>query len=632
MRHRTGWLLGIALLSVSPALAQTPSAPLAEHLPADTLLYAAWAGKTLTFSGSMMGQLLDEPFARDVVAALETAAQAQLPEGPSRELFGQGWSMARLLWRHPLAVAVLDPGDLGERPALPPMILLLRLEDDREAFEKHWEALLAALAESQGLPFEPHIADNARYHTLTVDEGVTLAVGTFTPKQGGPLFFVTLGPADTPQRLFATTAEESLGRAAGFTGALQPVSGDNVQIAVYAHVQRAVEILRPLADAALRQGSPQAPDLQAVLQAAGMDKATTYAGTVRIVDRGMYSRFRLQTPAPHRGLLLLYAGAPILDSDLEGVPDDTLFAQAANVSPLAVYEETRRALRALDPNTDRQLQGMLQGISEELGVSVTDDLLAHLGDTWVLASAPSLGGLLTGTVLSVELTNEEAFRTALDKVLARFQETATATAPGDPRPPASRFRVRTVRTPRGRVQYLAPVGESLLPIAPAWAIHRKRLYVGLYPQVVQTAIAEPPAPPLTGTPRFQKLRAYLTGKPALLSYTDTPQVARHAYPLALVGWTTLANAAGNQAGTPLLPEWLPALSTLEKYLIGHVEGISADAEGILFEGYGSLPLNPAGLLFNLVSSPLSAMGALFESRPQQPYQYVPAPTESLIEG
>jgi hypothetical protein len=63
------------LLAVCPliAVAQAvpcPAAPLADRLPAGTLAYAAWAGRSLAFDGSMFGQLLNDPDIAKIVQAV----------------------------------------------------------------------------------------------------------------------------------------------------------------------------------------------------------------------------------------------------------------------------------------------------------------------------------------------------------------------------------------------------------------------------------------------------------------------------------------------------------------------------------------------------------------------------------
>jgi len=91
-----------------------------------------------------------------------------------------------------------------------------------------------------------------------------------------------------------------------------------------------------------------------------------------------------------------------------------------------VLAEVRRSLREIWPALgqgesfeDRYEQSMAE-FQEELGCSLEDDVLASLGDTWVLSSAASQGGFLTGTVLSVEVTDADK----LAEVIAKIEEAA----------------------------------------------------------------------------------------------------------------------------------------------------------------------------------------------------------------
>ena len=158
-------------------------------------------------------------------------------------------------------------------------------------------------------------------------------------------------------------------------------------------------------------------------------------------------------------------------------------------------------------------------------------------------------------------------------------------------------------------------GGIPLPVAPAWALHKKRLYVAAWPQVIQAVIANGSKRPLTKDPAFQKARARITGRPSVLCYCNVPAILRHTYPFLLTAWTMGAGALSAEIGAPASPTWLPSLPKMEKYLWPQITGISADAEGITFEGYGSLP--GVGLVVGPMGSPLTVamlMGALRQTK------------------
>ena len=94
----------------------------------------------------------------------------------------------------------------------------------------------------------------------------------------------------------------------------------------------------------------------------------------------------------------------------------------------------------------------------------------------------------------------------------------------------------------------------------------------------------------------------MAGKPSILCFANTPKILRQVYNFGLLGWTMVANMLPGEFGQSLKVEWLPPLTTLEKYLWPEITGVSADDEGITIESYGSIP---AANLVMPLNSPLT---------------------------
>ena len=138
----------IAITSIVLALAVCPlcaggSAPLADRLPAGTLVYAGWAGQSLTFRGSMFGQMLKDPLFEQFVETLKQASLDKASDANAREMAAEGWELAGMLFRHPTAVAMFDIGD-ANNDGPPSVALLVDLGEDRAKFAEHLDSLLAA--------------------------------------------------------------------------------------------------------------------------------------------------------------------------------------------------------------------------------------------------------------------------------------------------------------------------------------------------------------------------------------------------------------------------------------------------------------------------------------------------------
>lgn len=563
-------------------------APLAGKLPADTKAYIGWAGRTLPFDGSMLGQLIREPATGSVFQAIRCLGQENIPDGREREFFRRAWAMASIAWQHPGAIALLDvqPGEKDPRISA---ALLVDLGKDRAGFDKELGAAILAVSERR--KFADVTIGTVTYKSRPEPGGNDVSVGYL-----GDVFFLAVG-AKTPARLIAAAPPKTLGASRRFAEGFRAVAGENLQLAMYVDIEALLKQAEGVIAAEERPFAKPAGGVSGarrLIGAAGISKATVLVGAARIVDRGMYTRVRLFTPAPHTGVLLPLAGTPLAPGDLSGVPADADVVVAAGISANAVVGEFRRIIKEISAEGDAEIERALARVKETTGVSLTGDLFAHLGDKWVLSSAPSQGGFLTGTVLSVQVKDAAKLRAAMAKLEAHVSPTAPATAPAT-KPAATAARaekkyvtIETVKAARTEVHYLTFSAGEPVPVAPAWAIHKDRLYLAAWPQVIQAVIEADDRKGITQSPAFRKVRAKVADRPSVLYYVNTPGIVRQVYNLGLLGWTGAANALAGEK-LPVRPDWLPTLPKLQKYLWPQVGAVSADAGGITFEGYGSLP-------------------------------------------
>ena len=597
------------------------AAPLAERLPTGTKIYIGWAGRTLPFDGSMLGQLINEPAVKAILAAVRDSAMKEIRPDQEREMFRCAWEMAGIAWQRPMAVALIGLKPNEEDEPTVSAVLLIDLGKDKAAFEKQLAGLLGALGNDA--EFTNATAGSVNYRTMKNPHENDISLGYM-----GNVFFCAVG-TKTPGQLVAVTAAKSLQANKKFAANFKAVDGENVQFAMYIDVdavQKNVELVLEATKAEPpTKDKTWGQELQRFAQALGVDKIAAVAGTTRVVDRGMLTKVRLQTPAPHTGLLLPLAGKPIQDADLADVPADADFVLATTLSADALYNELRRVIKALDEDTDKKFARELGEIEDELGFSLKKDILANLGDRCVLASAPSLGGFLTGTVLTVQVKDAKKLQAGIAKLEASLRkkltppepqpgEAAGFTCPMHPQvrmatpgtcpmcgmglgpaegmrrsrrgPPAS---LETVKVGRTQIRYLAFSTRDPIPFAPAWAIHKDKLYIAGWPQVIQTAIEGPARPPITQDPAFRKTRAKVGANASILLYANYPKIVRQVYNWGLLGWTVGASVLPHETGIKARPDWLPSLSKLEKYLWPQIGAVTADAKGITFEGYGSLP-------------------------------------------
>ncbi len=581
-------MLALVLLCTA-ALPVGAQPPLAEHLSESTICYVGWSGRSLVFDGSVFGQMLAEPGVGRFLGAMKSLAQTALPPNRSASL-AHALAMGSLAWQHPAAIALteLEPGDSGPEFSA---VLLIELARDGEAFQKHLDAFIESL---ENVTVTEKSEGGLPYRSIVGLNGSREIVVGFK----GDVFFLAIGP-EAAAKIIGLKSHQSLETNKKFTSSMEAVGGENIQIAFYVDVP---ELLKRT-DAIIAGERPATPDagiseMRRIINALGLGQAETLAGTTRIVDRGMLTRTRLFSPSPHRGLLMPLTGGELTDADLAHAPDDADFVAAIKLSGETLYAEILHSLDIYSAGKDKDLKQQFSEsvgeLEERIGVSITQDLLPALGDTVVVSSAPSQGGFGTGTLLSI--TMKDAAKVA--EVIAKIESYARENLPAT-------ISLETTHAGRIEIHYLAGQFPMPWPVAPAWAIHEDRLLVAAWPQVLKTVLDRgDDIKQLSTSASFAKHRSRVARNASVLSYTNTPKIMRQIYPSLIMFGTMGTNALAMKMPVEAKPDWVPALSTLEKYLWPDIMTISSDEKGITFETYGSLP--GTGSLLTPFNSPVAA--------------------------
>ena len=678
MSRRVIIAASLVLVSCVPVQA---SAPLAERLPAKVLVYLGWAGKTGALDASAFGKLVNDPVVAEILDSAKQAIISKMPTGSPQEMFSNAWSMAGIAWKHPCAIALIslepDRKEGESRPARaqtvdrevpepdkkkgepqPKFALVIDLGKDREPFAQHLDAII--LAAGKDIKLTDKTFQDVQYRQIDTPGGAPLAFGYI-----GDLFFACFGEG-VDKQIIGMKESASLKADKQFTEALSAVSDkDDAQCVVYEDIKGLIDAVDKIAPkTATTQPAGEASEVRKVVAAMGLDKATVVAGTMRFVDGGVYSKMKLFSPAPHKGLLKLVSGKPLVNADLAGVPADADFACAGNISASDAFNELKRFINAAAPDEDVRLDERIADVEKRLGVSFEKDIFASLGDTWVISSAESQGGFLTGTLMTVEVKDAERLGAAIAKIEAFFKRQAAGAEQEEPEPtmtfwscsmhPQVReygpgqcpicnmelvqietsidsgrrrkrgksFDICVMKSGKTEIHYVAASAWYFpMPVAPAWAIHEGKLYVALWPQVIVAAIENPPVDAakaeadaaergaetmLTQSGLFRQARSKLAANPTVLVYMNTQRIFKKVYPLLLAGWTMGANALQREENITDAHRWLPALPRMNKYLGVYMAAVSADDTGILYEEFGSFPFQ--GLTSGPISSPLFMLG------------------------
>ncbi|NBB96204.1 MAG: hypothetical protein GVY16_10770 [Planctomycetes bacterium] len=584
------------LMGPMPAPAEMP----ADRLPGETRLCLHWAGRSLTFDGSMFGQMLNDPNAERVMTFVKDLIAAEMHSPMDKAVLKHAWAMGDIAWQRPVTAALVDVGK-PEAGALK-LALLIDLDKDREAFDKQLEQLLNV---------DPDNPDT-QPRQATIGQVSARQIG---PEQSpitfgyiGSTFFLTTGMG-TAEAIVQPVEGKTLATNETYLTALKQVGGVNgeaLQMLAYVDVKRLADSVAALYEKP-GQTEPGENPRADVAKAVGACGVTTIAGSWRIVDKGLLGTLRVSTPGPHKGLMSLFDGAPLTEADLATIPVDADFALLANVEPTRMFDEIRRGVTTFGEDAVKDFDANVAAMEKVFEMSLKDDMLASLGDTWTLSMADSQGGRLTGLMLSVEVRDETKLNTLLDKfagfasgmIMARqmgprqyAEDRQQPDSPSGVAPP-----IQSLQVGAATVRYMRIPGEGPgMVVLPAWCVHEGRLYLAGWPQTIASAL-QSETKPLATHPDYKRLRSKLLAKPSILTWTNSPQMIRKFYPLYVIAGTTLTNLAVNESGYQGVPPlWPSGLPELTKFIWPSVSVIAADDAGITVQSYSSGPtLLPGGV-------------------------------------
>ena len=651
----------VCVLSLSALAWGGGASPLADRLPAKTLFYVGWAGENPAFDASLMGQLIEKSNLETVFDLIHRGVE--MDEGEDEAAIAKHTtSLVGIIIRRPLALGIIEvappepPSEEETDEDMPPMpmgpkilaALLIELGDDQPAFAEG----LNALIELGEAPVEEAMVGE------TACQRIMSPAGPITFGYFGQTFFLTMGE-ETPALIAAMTAEASLAGNSRFTDHVAAVAAEAVQMVTYLDIEAMRATVQPFLPPAPPEGEAgeegpasgpamggmggmgvfaalfNVEHFSYVWESAGIDRATVFASATSVDGQMLHAKSRLFTPAPHEGMLTLYTGDPLTAEDLAGVPADADFVAAFNFPADKAFDEMMKRLAAFpvtgDPTPEEMVNQQLAALEDELGFAVRDDLIASLGQTWVMASAPSLGGFITGSFMSVEVTDEQKLNHIIEQLEMLAKGERPTTQPADDGAPAEMpmyeddeyidedmedlETIVVVANDMSDIHYFAGGGSGFfpMPVAPAWTVHDGRFYVAAFPQVLETILARKPAETLAETAAFKACQAKVGQAPCSMSFTNTPKIVGQVYNFALPIWTMASNAARGQ-GVPLNQHMLPSLSTVQKYLQPEMQTVETDEAGITWEWYGSLPLSGASGLGNIFTTTLFAVPSIAGAR------------------
>lgn len=564
-----------AWLFVAPALAQAPGA----DAPADAMVYASWRGID-ALGAEYGGSSLKAVIEATALEAFLTQSLPALMEADGNPEAVKAAALLRdlgpVLWHRPVTAyfAGVRPRENGE--PLPLFAVTIDAGPNAETVRTWLTQLVEEQAQQQpDLPLR-----------FVEKDGVF----TLTPRGVEP---------------FAGGA--SLADEAPFKAALAQVGGGGAFVA-YADFER---ILR-LIDEAVRRDEPQDfEDWKRVSDALGLGGLRRLAWVGGFEGQGWRTSGFLDMPEPRGGIARLIAGQPIADDELKVVPQSATWMSASRFDLGELMEVIWEVAEASDPRAMEQMDAGIVRANAHLGFDIEEDLLKSLGTLWTLYSDPAVAGPMMG--LGVVLVNEPQNPEAVKGSLVKIENVANQAMAQNRGGPQFQFKTST--------QNGVEVHSLAFPmLSPSWAVHKGRLYVGLFPQAVVTATmyADKPDNSILQNEKFVAVRNRLnTPAPTTIMFADLPQTAGNVYQLYLMLTQTLTAAAGPNAPAMVLPP----LSAILPHLQPAGEAMWVDHAGWHSRSWspfpGSTMLSQQAMMTGMSNPMLAAMALPALSRARE---------------
>jgi len=513
----------IALLSLPAMLA---AQPLADRVPDDAQIYIGWNGMDAPGAGfdqSHWKAVLDSSqlsqFFHDSVPRLFRQIDTQNPEAGRKAR--QFYNVLSAMVEHPTAIYFggLSSVDAGG-PPLPKMAIVCDGGEDAAKVERQIRGLL------QNAPM-PGLITIRRVDTLIV-------ISDF---------------------VYPDQVEHPLAQNADFQSAMGTL-GKDPSVAVYVNAPALVStvdaLINQLAPPQVQQMWPQARD------ALGIAGVKSFAATAGFDGKNWSGQAFMSAPSPRKGLLAMGDVQPLADDLLALIPDTATFAGAGSCDLSALFTQIDQAVTQFAPDQGNQFHQILGQINQTLGFDIQKDFLAALGAQWGYYEDPAVAGTgPMGMVFINRLRNADQFQNSLGQLENLLNGIINQQFAQSDMKLTVQIRQATVD---GTTLHFAATPF----ITPAWAIKDGTLYIGFYPQVVDSAFSRPTgSKSIKDNPSFQGVMQAL-GAPSQYSsfgFIDLPKTMPDAYQSCLM-ISRLYLGMGDMANMQSPPLVLPTLSKL----------------------------------------------------------------------
>jgi prepilin-type processing-associated H-X9-DG protein len=562
---------------------RSPGQPLADRLPASTLMYCGWS-PSATLQTTRAARMLAD---RRLVDPWRTLIQKLLLSMPDD--LGGGTKISEHLpqllseaaqCEGCFALLELAPtkGDL-----VPQAVLVLNLGARRANFEAHFKPIQARLKERLGERLRMMKLENSWLWMKTDRDRAAYTWGFL-----GDSFIFYFG--DASEQFIPTLlarARKPLRDAPAFAECMAklPGGGGDAVVTTYVDLKAGLNLVRTLIkdsnDDGVRLLAGHWHKLTVEL---GLDNLLCLGERTVVRDEQFLTHTLLRTTGPPRGLITSLVQPAVDDAMFKTVPADAMFVLAGRLDLSQTYDQVKSATIAVAGEDGRKAFGDFEDAAAGFGMPV-NTLLGPLGDQWVIYEASSTGGFFfTGLTFVVDVRDPDR----LGRTLTALRQLLAGQFQPDERPTPGSYEVDGVT-----IQYI-DTHHSFNVFSPAWAVADKKLVIALYPQVVEDAVRQfrkEGNKSILDNPQFVTARGMVTGGAGAGAGARTPdgplfylsgrQFVRNLYPIALPFLSAVNQLDLIEGGGPPTAELLPSLQRLLLYVGTDAASVRVTPDGIL---------------------------------------------------
>lgn len=581
-----------AAVAVAVAMggSQLRAQPFIEKLPKRTLLYVGANGASPELMDSKLGKLLEHPSLASLPESLIQALSK--PEGMStgeRQAFESIISAIRVAITRPLTVSLVSLSKEGQQAPRPEIAVMVDLGEKTEAFTAHYDVLVK-LMRNEGAPLQETEIQGAKLLVLPTGPDMSVTFGLHDR-----MFYLFFGK-ELAREVLNMRRADSLAANEAFSAAMSRHPAQGQVAALFARgTQEWLRQISPYDARGSRERQEQImTEAGKILEALGIGGIESVSATVTPGEQGrLRSLLRIDSPAPHKGLLSPFAGPAVADADFADTGADVVYAAASRIDPGKVLLEVAGIIRAMPQMSDSGygLDGMFNAFESATGVHPLTGIYDTVGDSWLISLSSDRGGFPAGLEMSVVLKDASTLRRSMSRLTKVFNEMMLEQHRNQ--------RYRRNRLP-SKISVLGEGDEAIsyvairerhdpVPLAPAWQIRDGRLRLAAWPQILQ-ASGPSPRRRLVETEAYKALRERLPGQASMVTWADEAALVRQLYPWALTVWTLAANAVAAGEGVGFMPDWLTQMPALTETFGPAMTVAGADEKGVYIESEAALPL------------------------------------------